>query len=261
MRFTLSSPHACTAVDDDALAAWHADGALKVTGLAPPEWVEHTRGRVAGILGAPPEDPAAWDGLRSQSLKPLGKESACVPVDTAPVKAAIDALLDGEWSRPKSGGNWFCNPPTHTDLRGLDLLPRRLWHWDDRPDLHPAGGLWAFSPLTELPAGSGGTWMVAGSHRHVLEFYDRLPEEKRGKPTKQAKKWFAAEYPYFAALNGDAPLELDSDSADGDAVKLVDVSGAPGDVVFMQDFVVHSKPDVIGPGPRVCHMITVAPAP
>ena len=94
--------------------------------------------------------------------------------------------------------------------------------------------------------------MVAGSARILSDFFKQLPPEKNGKPTKLVKPWFAHAHPWFKILNSEEILnQTDQES---DSIRLLNVTGTPGDVVFMKPLTIHSAPDYVGPGPRVCHV-------
>jgi hypothetical protein len=113
--------------------------------------------------------------------------------------------------------------------------------------------------VTELLTHSGGTWLVAGSARMVTDFYRKLPPEKKGKPTKLVKQWFTDDHEWFNVLNSRETLHQTNQA--GDTVRLLNVSGQPGDVVVMKDFTIHSSPEYIGPGPRVCQVVVASPTP
>jgi hypothetical protein len=106
---------------------------------------------------------------------------------------------------------------------------------------------------------SSGTWLAAGSARRVLDFYANLPPEKHGKPTKVVKKWFTDAHEWFKVLNSGETLQQTNQA--GDAVRLLNVSGQPGDVVLMKSFTIHSAPEYIGPGPRVCQVVVASLTP
>lgn len=261
MLVSVAEPYTCTQVDEAALQAWERDGVLRIAGLIPPEWFPPLRQRLGELLGAPPESPAAWPYLKPDLFKPLGRDQRYAPVEVAAVKAAVGQLIGRDWDYPRSGGSWFVNAPRQLEKQlasELARVPRGAWHWDDRPDLRVGLGLWLFTPVIDLPPHSGGTWLAAGSARMVTDFFSALPAEKKGTPTKLVRKWFAADQAWFAGLNGDAPLAL---SAPADAaVRLLNVAGKPGDVVMMKDFTIHSAPEYIGPGPRICQVVVASPS-
>ena len=212
-------------------------------------------------MGAAPESPESWTNLESIPLKPLGLDKRCVPLEIESVKNAVDSLIGKGWEYPNTGGGWFANAPRQLEkqhLPKLELVPRGHWHWDGRPDLHP-GGLWLFTPVTEMLPHSGGTWLVAGSARMVLDFYANLPSERKGKPTRLAKKWFANDHEWFKVLNSEETLN--QANQEGDSVHLLNVSGKSGDVVLMNSFTIHSSPEYIGPSPRVCHVVVASSTP
>jgi hypothetical protein len=262
MLFNVSEPYICTQVDERALQAWEQDGVLKITGLIPLEWFTYLRKRVVEILGSDPESPQAWTNLEAGLLKPIGGDKQCVPFEIESVKHAVGSLISKEWEYPKTGGGWFANAPRQLEkqhLPKIELVPRGTWHWDGRPDLHERECLWLFTPVTEMLPHSGGTWMVAGSARMVTDFYMKLPPEQKEKPTKLVKKWFTDAYEWFKVLNSGETLT--QTNQEGDPVRLLNVSGKPGDVVLMKSFTIHSSPEYIGPGPRVCHVVVASSTP
>ncbi len=256
MFFNVTEPYTCTKVDERALQAWEQDGVLRITGLIPLEWFVYLRRRVIEILGSEPESPQAWPNLESGLLKPIGRDKQCVPLEIESVKDAVGNLIGKGWEYPKTGGGWFANAPRQLEKQHspkLELVPRGTWHWDGRPDLHAIEGLWLFTPVTEMLPNSGGTWIVAGSARKVLNFYANLSSEKRGKPTREVKKWFTDDHEWFKVLNSGETLN--QTNQEGAQKRLMNVSGKPGDVVLMKNFTIHSAPEYIGPGPRVCQVI------
>lgn len=258
MFFHVSEPYTCTNVDERALQAWEQDGVLKITGLIPLDWFVYLRKRVIEILGSAPESPDAWPNFGL--LKPIGRDKQCVPLEIEAVKDVVDQFIGKGWEYPNSGGGWFADAPQQLGKQHapkIEVVPRGHWHWDGRPDLHVGGGFWLFAPVIEMLPHSGGTWLVAGSARLVTDFYGNLPAEKQGKPTKVVKKWFTDTHEWFNVLNRGEPLN--QTSQEGDSVRLLNVSGQPGDVVLMKDFTIHSRPEYIGPGPRVCRVVTVSP--
>ena len=157
-----------------------------------------------------------------------------------------------------TGGGWFVDAPRQLEKQHsskIELVPRGTWHWDGRPDSH-ANGLWFFTPVTEMLPHSGGTWLVAGSARMVSDFYANLPPEKKGKPTKLVKEWFTDDHEWFKLLNSGETLNQTNQA--GDSVRLLNVSGKPGDVVLMKNFTIHSAPEYIGPGARVCQVVVAS---
>jgi hypothetical protein len=259
MFFHITEPYTCTKVDECALQAWEEDGVLRITGLIPLEWLVNLRKRVVETLGSAPESPESWTKSEfSGLLKPIGRDKQCVPLEIESVKESVDHLIGKGWEYPNSGGGWFANAPRQLEKQHapkIELVPRGTWHWDGRPDMHPEG-LWLFAPVTEMLPHSGGTWLVAGSAHIVTDFYRNLPLEKQGKPTKLVKTWFTDTHEWFNVLNRGEPLN--QTSQEGDAVRLLNVSGKPGDVVLMKSLTIHSAPEYIGPGPRVCQVVVAS---
>lgn len=262
MFFNVSEPYTCTQVDQRALQAWEQDGVLKITGLIPSEWFVYLRQRMTEILGSAPENSAVWPNLEAGLLKPLGRDKQCVPLEIEAVKNAVDKLIGKRWEYPKTGGGWFANAPRQLEKQyapQLELVPRGTWHWDSRPDLHASEALWLFTPVIDMLPDSGGTWLVAGSARLVTNFYKRLSPEQQGKPTKVVKQWFTDNHEWFKVLNSRETLNQTNQA--GDLVRLLNVSGQPGDVVLMKSLTIHSAPEYIGPGPRLCQVVVASLTP
>ncbi|MBX3010245.1 MAG: hypothetical protein KF832_02015 [Caldilineaceae bacterium] len=262
MFFKVTEPYTCTKVDEHALQAWEQEGVLRITELIPSDWFTYLRQRVIEILGSAPESPQAWTNLEPSLLKPIGRDKHCVPLEIESVKNTVDSLIGKGWEYPNTGGMWFANAPRRLEKQhspALELAPRGTWHWDGRPDLHTIQGLWLFTPVTEILPNSGGTWIVAGSARKVLDFWGNLSSEKRGNPTRKVKKWFTADHEWFKVLNSRETLH--QTEQESDSVRLMNVSGKPGDVVLMKNFTIHSAPEYIGPGPRVCHVVGASATP
>jgi hypothetical protein len=60
--------------------------------------------------------------------------------------------------------------------------------------------------------------------------------------------------------NGAEPLNH-APARDGDStMRLLNVAGKPGDVVFMRNMTIHAIPEYIGPGPRLCQVVVAAHA-
>ena len=259
MFFDVSEPYTCTKVDERALQAWEQDGVLKITGLIL-QWSIYLRNRVVEILGSEPGGPWAWTKTEiSHLLKPIGRDKHCVPLEVESVKDVVDNLIGKGWDYPDTGGMWFADAPRQLEkqhLPKIELVPKGTWHWDGRPDLHPVKGLWLFTPVTEMLPHSGGTWLVAGSARKVIDFYAALSPEKKGQPTKVVKTWFTDAHKWFKVLNSGETLNQANQK--GESLRLLNVTGKPGDVVLMKNLTIHSAPEYIGPGPRVCQVVVAS---
>ena len=204
MYFEVSEPYTCTKIDERALQAWKQDGVLRIADLIPPEWFEYLSKRLIEVLGSSPENPEVWSNLQSSPLKQLGRDKRCVALEVEAVKEAVDQVIGEGWEYPQTGGGWFANEPRHVERQNLpdvELVPRGIWHWDGRPDLHAVKGIWLFTPVTEMLPHSGGTWLVAGSGQKVIDFYSALSPEKKGQPTKTVKKWFAEAHEWFKVIS------------------------------------------------------------
>ncbi|MCY3813980.1 MAG: phytanoyl-CoA dioxygenase family protein [Gammaproteobacteria bacterium] len=122
-------------------------------------------------------------------------------------------------------------------------VPRQVWH-TDAPRVAEPGvpGVIALGFLDQTTAGGGGTLFVAGSHRLL----DMPGKELRSKAFKRALR----KKPYFNVLLRDDSAERTAFLAkehrvEGVDVRVVELTGEPGDVVLADARLLHA------PGPNV----------
>ena len=123
-------------------------------------------------------------------------------------------------------------------------VPRSMWH-TDAPRVTGPGvpGIIALAFLDTVSAGGGGTLVVAGSHR-LLDAPGRALRSRDFKRTLRKRS-------YFKVLLGPDDAERSrfleqSHCVDGVTVRLVELTGEPGDVVLADARILHA------PAPNVC---------
>jgi hypothetical protein len=222
------------------------------------------------LYGIKRDDRSTWfqpaRDLRGGKASPMQTK-----MHTDRVRGAMDDLLgEGVWKWPKHwgraiatfpmGGIW--NVPGHRDRQGS-----ALWHWDSpvawhRPEM---SAVFVFSFIGEVAPGGGGTSILAGSHR-LLKLWDADITEGRRASDAQAQRarlWRA--HPWLVALTGEAPSPADrrkvfmEDGAtiEGISLRVVELTGEPGDMVLCHPTIVHTASSNCGTWPRLMRIGTV----
>ena len=148
--------------------------------------------------------------------------------------------------RPEHWGSFLVSFPDRE--AGTWTVPWRVWHTDfpyaAAPD--PIFGALVLSFLSEVPAGQGGTVVVAGSHRVIRRFVDAKPRMKQVK-MKVARKALMQSDPWLRALSsesgGDHRIDrfMRSEHTIADiSVRVVELTGEPGDVIIGHPWLLHT---------------------
>lgn len=197
--------------------------------------------------------PCDWNHFSQAKCEPWAND-----LDPDWVLQGYDDLLgEGRWKMPKHFGAFLLGPgiphpetPWH--------LPRGGWHWDGRPDMG-LPGLWQFSLMSSIPSHGGGTLIVAGSHRLVCRFFDDLPTALRSRPTQRQKPDFLRRFDWFRQLEQGPDMSDEEWTArfmgegfvsEGVSLRVVEVTGEPGDVIFSHPWIIHARPHHHGFWPR-----------
>jgi hypothetical protein len=174
---------------------------------------------------------------------------------------ALDAVLGaGRWMVPKSRGQVVVTFPEP----GPWVLPTRLWH-TDAPYSEPlepvVGALLMFVFLERVEAGSGGTLVVAGSHRLAARFAASRPTVGTEKMAVTRKAFFRS-HDWLASLvsdvsEPDARMRRFSTEADIDGLpaRVVELTGGAGDIVVAHPLMVHCAAPNCGEQPRLMRIV------
>ena len=192
------------------------------------------------------EAPETWSVEQATGLQDLKADVVFDPIGGPALTGALDELLgSGAWKRPQQWGQFLVTFPP----RGAEtaLPSAALWHADfdflSPPD-QLAGAL-VFSFLSAVPAHSGGTAILLGSHRVIAQFVARQAREAL-QPMKRVRKAYMQSDPWLEALvkaRGADWLErrLGSEATiDGIRVRVDELTGAAGDVVIGHPWLLHA---------------------
>ena len=225
-----------------------ADNGLLTLRRAVPEAVRrplHERVQNAVTLAEGIDDPARrrkrvsralkrrLDGIYTEDLAACARELMAGDIVDCQAALLLMTLPGQSVAGPVS--EWTI-PPTH-------------WH-TDAPRVTGRGvpGIIMLSFLDTVAPGGGGTLFVAGSHRLL----DAPGRELRSKAFRKALK----RKPYFDILLGtEGPRRTrfleDRHCVDGVDVRLVELTGEPGDVVFADARLLHAPAPNVRPTPRL----------
>jgi hypothetical protein len=203
------------------------------------------------------DDPRTWCNGSPAHLQHLKSRPEFDAIATATTLTAIATLFgDVSWRTPRDWGSLFLSFPCIGHVRDV---PVDTWHIDAPYGLpvRPLTALKVFTLLADLPPGNGGTMFVAGSH-HVVERFGRTADAPVLAKNARARRALLRSDPWFVALRqpgGDPAarvarfMEHDGD-VDGVPVRVVELHGEAGDLLFVHPSVLHCRPPHPGPVPR-----------
>lgn len=206
---------------------------------------------LSAVHGRRRDDPATWTALGGRTrFKMLMRTGAFSELSEHLAEPISDLLGAGSWSPPEYWGHPLVTFPTP----GREwAIPASGWHVDSHQGSAPAAvpGLVAFTFLDEVRPRGGGTLVMPGSHRVTWRLCQRAGGFMR---TGEIKSVLAGGYAWFADLWREPVTEEDrirrylDDGAlvDGTHVRIAELCGRPGDVVLMNQRVLHvAAPNVL----------------
>ncbi len=221
-------------------------------------------------FGAKRDDPDSWETYLKWEhtwprlgggLQPIRRSPVFLQIGSAATCAALDDLIGpGRWLRPSHWGSLLVTFPSGA---GDWTVPSHLWH-TDYGFAGPRDRVWGslmFSFLSTVPAQTGGTLIVQGSHRVVRRFVETLPSEKLlTLKMKVLRKMLMRSDPWLAALSSPRDdvreerierfMESEHDIG-GTPVRVVELTGEPGDIVLTHPWMLHCGSPNHGSYPRL----------
>jgi hypothetical protein len=208
------------------------------------------------------DDAGTWQPGPVHHLQGVRADPVFGPILGSTTCAAVDDVLGaGTWKRPADAGQLLVTVPA----RGRTWrVPAVLWHSDAHPldPLDPPRGVWVFSFLNRVGPGDGGTLVIAGSPRVIARWAVTRPTltTERMKVSRLA---FYRSHPWLAALvrEGDEPARtqglMEPADVDGLPVRVVELTGEPGDVVLAHPLISHCVAPACGTQPRMMRIARV----
>jgi Phytanoyl-CoA dioxygenase (PhyH) len=208
--------------------------------------------RQAGLRTA---DPASWAGPHVLNWQGLRRNPAFGPLaDNELVSGALDVIFGaGGWQRPRPGAQILFSLPEP----GPWVLPDG-WHMDCgfEHSTWPVRSVKLFAFFGEVGPQGGGTMLLPGTHRLVDRYRESLPSPAGA--GKENWRPFLRHYPWLGRLldGADLPdhgraLVGAAAEIDGVPVQVVELTGAPGDVVIAHLHVFHSRSPNASAVPRL----------
>jgi hypothetical protein len=205
--------------------------------------------------GVSREDPRSWEIPPAAGLQPLRTHAVFAPIGGPALLEALDDLIGaGRWEEPRHWGQFLVSFPT---VAGASPS-RANWHTDfpySLPADRVAGAL-VISFLGEVPARTGGTLAIAGSHRLIARFLAAKPHLRKAR-MKVTRRALLDSDPWLRSLacdwTGDdwaAALPASEHAVADVPLRVVELTGEPGDVVVGHPWLLHSSSPNRGDRPR-----------
>jgi hypothetical protein len=212
--------------------------------------------QLADAHGIRRDDRSSWRQIRGD-LKAAKRDPAQARILTERVRGVFDDLLGpGAWSRPRNWGRCLVTFPEP----GAWEVPTRHWHWDNPCALHldHPRALFVVSFIGPVAPRGGGTLIVSGSPRLLIQREQRMPADQRRDLGALPWERFHRSHPWLMALTGQAPSPADRTAAfmdeettvEGAPLRVVELTGEPGDMVICHPVMVHCVAPNRGARPR-----------
>jgi hypothetical protein len=203
-----------------------------------------------------PDDRLSWRQIRGD-LKAAKHDPIQARILTERVRGVFDDLLGKDaWSPPRDWGRVLVTFPEP----GAWDVPTRRWHWDNPCELHldHPTALFVVSLIGSVAPQSGGTLILSGSPRLLIQHERRVPADQRSGLGTRIWDRFGSSDPWLMALTGQAPSPADRIAAfmdtetivEGVPLRVVELTGEAGDMVFCHPVMVHCVSQNRGARPR-----------
>ena len=208
------------------------------------------------------DDRSSWRQLPGD-LKAAKRDPAQAKILTGRVRGALDDLLGrAAWTPPRDWGRPLVTFPEPGDWE----VPAGHWHWDNpcEPHLDRPKGLFVVSFIGSVAPRGGGTLILSGSPRLLIQQERRIPASQRDGSIAALRERFRRSHPWLMALTGHAPSPPDRAAAfmdretivDGVPLRVVELTGEPGDMVLCHPVMVHCAAPNRGTWPRFMRIKT-----
>jgi hypothetical protein len=217
--------------------AFARDDALAMEGRW---WAE-----LEGSHGIRRDDRSSWRQIPGD-LKASKRDPVQARILSARVRGVLDDLLGKDaWEPPRDWGRTIVTFPEP----GAWDVPSHFWHWDSGWELYldRPMALFVVSFIGEVGPQGGGTLILSGSPRLVVQQERLIPADRRRDPDVKPWDRFHVSHPWLMALTGEAASPADRIGAfmdretvvDGVPLRVVELTGEPGDMVFCHPAMVH----------------------
>jgi hypothetical protein len=208
------------------------------------------------------DDRSSWRQLPGD-LKGAKRDPLQAKILTGRVRGVLDDLLgQAAWPPPRDWGRPLVTFPEP----GAWDVPTRHWHWDNLSELHldRPRALFVVSFVGSVAPRGGGTLILSGSPRLLIQQERQIPASERDVSITTLRERFHRSHPWLMALTGQAPSPADRIAefmdqetiVDGAPLRVVELTGEPGDMVFFHPVMVHCVAQNRGAWPRFMRIKT-----
>jgi hypothetical protein len=220
-----------------------ATGLLRLEGAFPQAAAEVMCGRLWEFLARQyaihRDDQSTWTVEQPARFQPVTHSGAFRPIGGSPLCAALDMLLGpGQWARPR----WWGRPLVTFPQDGPWELPTRAWHFDCMPVTAGHRPVQFFAFLNPVHPRGGGTLVLAGSHRLVAPYLGLGAEFRldRVRTSLASHSWLRGLWKPGDAGDRIQRYMNDGTTIDGVPLRVVELTGEPGDVILMHSDTFHA---------------------
>lgn len=246
-----------TGLTTEQLLEFETSGVLALPGAVEADAIEKMRSQTWELLeqkeGIRAADPSTWRAIGASCFRPLSDVGAFDPMASRRVRAALDDLLGkGCWQEPAHWGQMLFTLPGGQSW----TLPHQSWHLDLPPGRIPVAGVQLFVMVEHVSPGGGGTLAASGTHRLVEQLQRDQPE--RVNHSADIRKTLQRSVPWLEdLLTPDDSVEraarfmADPHDFEGVPLRVVEMTGEPGDAVAMHPWVFHAPAPNCREGARI----------
>ncbi len=211
------------------------------------------------------ESPMTWKGQYLLGIHYLPKSENFPEIGSPPIRSALDDLFgSGNWVPPERWGSLLVTFPNSHDQW---TVPHQAWHLD-----YPASSemkrlsiVRIFVCLAKLEPCSGGTVFVAGSHRAIQNLVSkdgvaRMRSADARTALIRTHAWMRSLCTFDESLDRVEAFMRKSSVADGVELRVVEMTGEPGDAFLTHPLLLHTGSKNTATYPRIALSCTVCRA-
>ena len=191
------------------------------------------------------DSPETWQPGGVYGLQQPGKEGAFANMACPALLSALDDLFAPEgWQRPPRWGTPLVTFPSPAHRW---RVPHQSWHLDVSGNLGARGRfvqVTVFAFLAKVASKGGATIAVTGTHRLVQRLAIKAGSKVRSvegrKVLSRAADWLKDLWSKEATEAGTQRFMEEGAVVDGVPLKVVEITGEPGDVVIIHPCILHT---------------------
>lgn len=244
----------------DARQQFASEGIVRVAGAFPVSVADLASALIWDVFdrdfGIKRDDPRTWNHVfQKRALAGVGGSPLFDEMLTDDLAEAIDGVFAGaDWNWPSGWGDFLITFPNTTHW----ALPHRGWHqdYDFSIDCDPIRFCKAFIFLSDVGPGGGGTVVVPGSHRLRGKYDLGRATDADDRIVKGSSKLYEqCHWLHDLTTPGDAAHRHDRfmttvENVDGIPLRVVELTGHPGDVVLIHPWTIHAVAPNAAHAPR-----------